>query len=253
LLRNYVAGGGRLVVDESDGDGSLRRLADQDASALPVRRLRTHTVAGTWGWQAPADPLTSGIDLSEFADPSYAESGRWDVQAAGVQRWARPVLSSAGSVVVAAGGIGRGESIWSGIGLPYHAASFGSSVEAALIGRLLDARDPVAAPDAEARFVNSQRREITVGADARGVLFKEHFAGGWHAETGGQDLRIASAGPGMMYVALPPDHGRVTVVLSYRTGVVEKLGWAVSLLALIGVLVPIARRPRWWRRGDANP
>ena len=253
LLRDYIATGGRLVVEESDGDGSLGRLADQHDSVLPVRRPRTHTVSGTWGWQAPADRLTSGIDLSEFARPSYAGSGRWDVQAAAVQRWARPVLSSAGALVMAAGDIGRGESIWSGIGLPYHAASFGSSVEADLIGRLLDARDPEAAPDAETRFVNSQRREITVGADARGVLFKEHYARGWHAEAGQQALRIASAGPGMMYVALPPGHGSTTVVLSYRTSPVEKLGYALSALTLLGALLAVlARRRQAWRQRRAE-
>jgi hypothetical protein len=158
------------------------------------------------------------------------------------------LLSAGPSVVAVVGEIGRGESIWSGIGLPYHAASLHSSVEAALIGRLLDARESEPAPASDARFVNSQRREVAVGATARGVLFKERYADGWHARSGDQDLRIEPAGPGMMYVALPPGHGPATVILSYRTSPVEKLGYAVSLLALLGVVVALvwrrSRRPR---------
>ncbi|MEP6762291.1 MAG: DUF6541 family protein [Sporichthyaceae bacterium] len=254
MLRDYVTRGGRLVVEDSDDDSSVAALTDQDGSVLPVRRPRTRTVTTTWNWRAPVEPLTAGIDLSEFAPPSYAGSGRWDVRAVpDVRRWARPLLSTGSSVVAAAGEIGRGESIWSGIGLPYHAASFGSSVESDLIGQLLDApRDPQSTPASAARFVHSQRREITVGPDAGGVLFKERYAEGWHARTGDQDLRIASAGPGMMYVALPSGHGSVTVVLTYRTSPVEKVGYAVSLLALLGVLTALARRPRRWRRADSN-
>jgi hypothetical protein len=252
-LRDYVTGGGRLVVEDSDADSSLAKLADEDNSVLPVSRQRTRAVSWPWDWQAAAEPLTAGINLSEFAPPSYAGSGHWDVQAAaGVRRWARPLLSAGPSVVAVVGEIGRGESIWSGIGLPYHAASFGSSVESDLIGRLLDARDNQPAPASDARFVNSQRREIAVGPDAVGVLFKERYADGWHARAGDRDLRIASAGPGMMYVALPAGHGTATVVLTYRTSPVEKVGYAVSLLALVGVLAALARRPRRWRRADSS-
>ena len=207
----------------------------------------------TWAWRAPVEPLTAWIDLSEFAAPSYAGSGRWDVQAArAVRPWARPVLSSGPWVVAAVGELGRGESIWSGIGLPYHAASFGSSVESNLIGRLLDARQPEPAPASDARFVNSQQREITVGSDAGGVLFKERYAPGWHARSGDQDLRIAPAGPGMMYVALPPGHDTATVVLTYRRSPVEKVGYAVSLLALVGALGVLVLRPRRRRRARAQ-
>jgi hypothetical protein len=249
LLRDYVTTGGRLVVEDSDPGSSVARLADQDGSVLPIERQRLRTVTGTWEWRAPVEPLTAGIDLSRFARPSYGGSNQWDVQSAvDLRSWARPVLSAGPSVVAVAGEIGRGESIWSGIGLPYHAASLHSSVEAELLGRLLDARESAPAPASEARFVNSQRREITMGANARGVLFKERYADGWHARSGDRDLRVEPAGPGMMHVALPPGHGPATVVLSYRTSPVEKAGYAVSLLALLSVVVALvwrrSRRPR---------
>ena len=250
LLRDYVTKGGRLVVEDSDAGSGIARLAEQDLSVLPMGKQRIRTVTGTWEWRAPVEPLTSGIDLSRFAHPSYAGSGQWDVQAAsGLRTWARPLLSAGPSVVAVVGEIGRGQSIWSGIGLPYHAASFQSTVEADLIGRLLDARESEPAPASDVRFVNSQRREITVAANARGVLFKERYADGWHARSGTQDLRIEPAGPGMMYVALPPGHGPATVVLSYRTSPVEQVGYVVSLLALAAVLLAIlAFRPQAWRR-----
>ncbi len=85
------------------------------------------------------------------------------------------------------------------------------------------------------------------------MLFKERYADGWRARSGDEDLLIEPAGPGMMYVALPPGHGPATVVLSYRTSPVEKVGYVVSLLALLGVAVALVLRPRWWRRGDSNP
>ena len=87
-----------------------------------------------------------------------------------------------------------------------------------------------------------------MGPDARGVLVKEHFASGWHAESGGRELAVRPAGPGMMYVALPADSasddaGAGTVVLTYRTDPIEKIGWAVSLLTLLGLIVALS-----WRR-----
>ena len=254
LLRDYVTRGGRLVLDEADEAGGVRRLAGVTDSVVPVRQTRTRTVRDTWAFEARAHPVTSDIDLDAFGPPSYAGTSRWDVQAVdGVRSWARPLLSTRGAVVAAAGGIGRGESLWIGIGLPYHAASFASADEAALLGRLLGAQDAdaveIAAPRSSARFVNSQHREIAVGPEARGVLVKEHFARGWHAESDGRELAVRPAGPGMMYVALPVEaaadkgNGASTVVLTYRTDPIEKVGWAVSLLTLLGLFVALA-----WRR-----
>ena len=222
LLRDFVTKGGRLVVDDSDTGSGVARLADQDLSVLPMGKQRIRTVTGSWEWRAPVEPLTAGIDLSRFARPSYAASNQWDVQSAlELRSWARPLLSAGPSVVAVVGEIGQGESIWSGIGLPYHAASFHSSVEAELIARLLDARESEPAPQADARFVTSERREITVGADARGVLFKERYADGWHARSGeagpadrarrpGDDVRRAAARtwPGDGGPELPDESGR---------------------------------------------
>jgi hypothetical protein len=156
-------------------------------------------------------------------------------------------LTSGSSVVTAVRQLGAGSVAWSGIGLPYHASVFGSVDEGVFLGRLLSADiTPAVEPMNKATFVNSGRREIVAGADARGILLKEHLAADWHATVNGREVPLWSAGPGMMWVALPEHHGDVHVVFAYRLGAVEKAGLGLSGVALLVTLI-LCLSGRLWR------
>jgi hypothetical protein len=134
------------------------------------------------------------------------------------------------------------------MGLPYHASVFHSVDEGTFLGHLLSAdSEPAANPTQTATFVNSERREITAASGARGVLLKEHLAPDWHASVNGREVPLWSAGPGLMWVALPQHHGVVHVVFEYRLGLVERMGYGLSGLALL-VTLALALSGRLWRR-----
>jgi hypothetical protein len=153
-------------------------------------------------------------------------------------------------MVMASGRYGAGQALWSGMNLPYHVAIFRNPVESGFLVRILDAvarGRHVAAPQYTARYVNAQRLEITVSAEARGVLLKETASAQWHATVNGREAKIYTAGPGMMYVPVSSAQRPTTVVFQYRASIVETLGWTLTgaaLLALVGLGLGIRSRLR---------
>ncbi len=250
-LRRYAAGGGHLVVSDADAAGPARDLLAADSTLLPVSALRRRTVIDRWNWHTGADQAFAGVDLTAFAPPSYAGSGTWEVEVGQLISGGTAVLTSGKRLLAASHSLGRGDVTWDGFALPYHAASAKVATEGRLLGNLLGAR-ATAPVVARTRFVSSEHRTVTVGPDARGVLVKEHLAPDWHATAGGHELTVRAAGPGMMWVSLPRDHRRTTVVLDYRLGLVERAGFALSGLAVI-VLVLLAGLVVAWRRRRRGP
>lgn len=247
-LTNYVRGGGHLVIDDSERDGVAHQLVGTHQNPLPIKATSRVTVLRDWDWTVGDDPALQGIDTGKFGPPSYLDSGTWAVESGTLSRTARAALTSGSHVVAAQRDLGAGHVTWSGIGLPFHASVFESVDEGTFVGRLLSAdATPGADPVGKATFVNSERRELTAGPDARGVLLKEHLAPGWHGTVNGREVRLWSAGPGLMWVSLPEHHGAVHVVFAYRLEPVEKAGYGLSGLALLLTLA-LTLSGRLWRR-----
>jgi hypothetical protein len=251
-LSAYARGGGRLVVDDSELDGVAHQLVDARQNPLPIKAINRVSVLRHWDWTAASDPVLQGIDTTAFGPPSYAGSGVWEVEAGTLDRDASALLTSGAHVVTATHRLGTGRVTWSGMGLPYHASVFPSVDEGSFLGRLLSADfTPTTDPEQTASFVNSERREIAAGPDARGVLLKEHLAPDWHASINGREVPLWSAGPGLMWVSLPEHHAGVRVVFEYRLGLVEKAGYGLSGFALL-VTLALALSGRFWRRLTAT-
>jgi hypothetical protein len=251
-LRAYARGGGRLVVDDSELDGVAHQLMNTRQNPLPIKAINRVGVQRHWDWTVADDPVLQGIDTAAFGPPSYAGSGVWEVEAGTPVRGASALLTSGTHVVTATNTLGAGRVTWSGMGLPYHASVFQSVDEGTFLGHLLSAdSEPATNPEQTATFVNSERREITAGSDARGVLLKEHLAPDWHASVNGHEVPLWSAGPGLMWVFLPAHQGAVHVVFEYRLGLVEKVGYGLSGLALL-VTLALALSGRLWRRLTAT-
>lgn len=107
-----------------------------------------------------------------------------------------------------------------------------------------------------AKFVNNQRREVVIGDKFKGVLLKETYFPNWHAilkttannREKTTDLRIFQAGPGMMYVLLPVDYTiPAKVVFEYRLSLIEKIGFLISFVTLILIILSLLRVD-WKRR-----
>ncbi len=247
-LHRYASRGGHVVVADPDRDGPAERLLQADRGLMPISSLHRRTVRGSWDWHTAGDAALAGVDLDAFGPPSYADSGSWEVEAGRLARKGRPVLRSGGSLVTATRRLGRGNVTWEGFGLPYHAADSRAAAEGRFLGNLLGAA-PTRPVPAQVRFITSERRTVVVGRTARGVLVKEHFAPDWHATSAGRELTLRAAGPGMMWVQLPAQHGRMRIVLDYRLGTVERAGFAVSGFALLVLVLligaaAVGRRPR---------
>ena len=247
-LRRYASRGGQVVVADPDHDGPARSLLRADPGMMPISSLHRRTVSGSWDWHASGGGALTGVDLDAFGPPSFAGTGSWEVEAGRLAREGRPVLRSGGSLVTANRRLGRGGVTWEGFALPYHAADSRAAAEGRFLGNLLGAAPTPPVP-AQVRFMDSERRTVVVGRRARGVLVKEHLAPDWHATSAGRELPLRAAGPGMMWVQLPAQHGRMRIVLDYRLGTVERAGFAVSGVALLVLLLlfgaaAIGRRPR---------
>ncbi|MDQ1643706.1 MAG: hypothetical protein QOJ90_3057 [Actinomycetota bacterium] len=251
LLHEYVLRGGGLMMDTADNLPGIRAVAEQPDSPFPSADMRTKVIRGPgWDWITEGDSLTDGADLNAFGAASFAGQNRWEVASANSLRpWAHAVLQSHGLTVVAAGTIGKGTVVWSGIGLPYHVDAFTSQTEGAFLGRLILATTgpPVAEPVTyRAEFVNSEHRRITVDGAAGGVLLKEQSSPNWHATVNGVETPIYLAGPGMMWVPLPAGTpGRVVVAVDYRLSTLERLGYLISILAGLLLLLLFAWPPLW--------
>jgi hypothetical protein len=251
-LNKYVRGGGHLVVDDSEHNGVADELADTQQNPLPVKAINRVEVSREWDWTVADDPVLQGIDTAAFGPPSFAGSGAWEVEAGTPVRGATSLLSSGTHVVAATSTLGAGQVTWSGMGLPYHASVFQSAEEGTLLGRVLSAdAEPATDLEQSTTFVNSERREITAGPDARGVLLKEHLAPDWHASVNGREVPLWSAGPGLMWVSLPHHDASVRVVFEYRLGLVEQSGYGLSGLALL-VTLALALSGGLWRRLTAT-
>jgi hypothetical protein len=244
MLGDFVRGGGGLFVDGAENSPEVSRLAGLPGSPFPVATVAQTTVPDTgWAWTAGPDPTVVAADLPAFGPPAYATSGGWSTETATrLQPGAHEVLATHGHTVAAAGAYGSGQVFWEGLNLPYHLNVFRSEAEAGFLARaLLSVVKAAPAPTKDsATYVNPQSWQVST-AGARGVLFKEQDAPGWHATANGKPTPIYPAGPGMMWVPLTGS-GPVTVALTYRLSSVEKLGFAGSFGTLIAMAVLLLSR-----------
>jgi hypothetical protein len=247
MLDDYVQGGGALLVEANNSP-----LADTNQSPAPIpgSSIRAARVGPDWKLSSGSSQVTEGVDLGSFA-PAVYNGGPWGISyipEAAISSWARPVLFSDGRPVVVAGTLGAGHVLWSGMNLPYHAASTRNADESRLLASAISWAAPTAAsgPTFQADFVNPEMRKVTVTSPAEGVLLKESWVPNWQASLNGQTTPIYRAGPDFMYVPIGNRTG--TVELEFTRTAVEWTGDALSIAAVVGligwVIEPWIRRRR---------
>jgi hypothetical protein len=250
LLEAYVRGGGGLLIE--GGPPALAQTANAP-SPIPGAVIKRKAIGPDWKL-THAGQVDNDVALAGFA-PAVCNGGPWGVSympKSSIASWAEPVLLSDGDPVVVAGELGRGRVTWSGMNLPYHAASTRTEVESRLLGEEIAWTAPrqSAAPEFTATFVNPQSRRVSAGAGATGVLFKESWVPNWQATVNGSDAKVYRAGPDFMYVPIPPTATSPALVkLDFVHTPPEIAGDSISVLTLVGILGWLALGLRRRRRG----
>jgi hypothetical protein len=256
LLNGYVRAGGGLIIESS---GSPLAGGPEIKEPIPIMGASRQDVTADWQFKAASSPITDGIDFTSFGPPDYG-GGPWTVSAAsGVRSWARTVLWSGADAVVVAGQLGQGRVVWSGLNLPFHTDRYRSAEESRfLTGATVWASrsNNYATATSSARRIGPQQTTISVGSNARGVLFKETWFDRWHAYVNGRQVGVLRAGPGFMYILLPQDtRFPAAVQWRYEKSVVDWAGIVVSGATLVALITwprwggPIRKSLRvWWDR-----
>lgn len=238
LLGSYVVGGGNLLVE---ANGSPLNAAASVAAPIPGSSIATAQVGPDWKLSAGQSPITAGVQLADF-DPAVYDGAPWGISyipQTAIAPWAAPVLLSDGRPVVVAGTLGAGHVVWSGMNLPYHAATTRNAAESRLLAGEITWTAPkhAAAPSYQAEFVNPQLRRVSVSSETDGVLFKENFVANWSATIDGKPATIYRAGPDFMYVPLGPNaRYPATVEFVFARTALEWAGDGISLVSLVGLL-----------------
>jgi uncharacterized protein DUF6541 len=237
MLNSYVQGGGALFIEANN---SPLADANQAPAPIPGSSIRVARIGPDWNLTTGSSQVTEGVNLGSFA-PAVYNGGAWGISyipEAAINSWAQPVLLSDGRPVVVAGTLGAGRVVWSGMNLPYHAASTRNVAESRLLANAISWAAPAAssAPTFQADFVNPELRKVTVTSPAKGVLLKESWVPNWQASVNGHLMTIYRAGPDFMYVPVRNETG--TVQFEFTRTAVEWAGDAISIAAVVGLI--------WW-------
>lgn len=228
-LERFVRAGGGLLVEDAN------RTRGTPGDPWPVRATQQRATGATWRFSDEAPRWQA----TPFALPTTG----WSVRSAGaVASWATPLARSDGAIVAAAGGLGRGRVVWTGVNLPYHARATATVDEADLFASLLQSVLPPRRPAQSVPMerLDPEHRTVDAPAGANGVLLKETWDARWRATVDGEPTPIHRAGPGFMWVPLDGP-ARVTVTAGRTTAELLGLGTsvlAVALLALFALGAP---------------
>lgn len=230
-LTDYVQAGGRLFIET----GRQYSMYYDTASApafLPMDSLRWRAVGSASPAIAPGPPIdATGIDATKFASLTY-ESGPWTSSVAGgaLRSWASPVLVADGVAVVAAGKLGQGRVVWSGMNYSTHVRLKSNLEEARMYARLmnwlLDGRhtDPV---EIGPRALREDGADLQVPGD--GWLLWREPATFASTSSGGA---LFSAGPGFL---LTPVRKGVETVIQRPTTAMRLASWVGAIASLLVV------------------
>ena len=175
LVQRYIEGGGRVFV-ETGWESSPYATIDHAPAYLPADAFAFRGVGQAPRLTFDGSAIGAALNAARFGDFRYGD-GPWNVSApaAPLRAWARPVLTAGDAPLIAAGQIGRGRVVWSGMNLVAHAASKGSESERAMYAAALSwLLDGVATAPRELEVSDLREDGGTVRAPSDGwVLWRE--------------------------------------------------------------------------------
>ena len=258
LLEAYVRGGGKLVIlSDPFKFKSLKSLP----SFYPIEKVKIEPVMErVWRVETSGDFPLKDVDFSRFS-PLVWEGAAWSASFTlneHVRSWARVWMWNQGFPVMVYGRLGRGEVLWVGLNLPYHALYHKNPYESLFLVELLRSLQPW---NSSWTFVEASRpnfETITMRVDKpfRGLLVKESYASGWRAtvtDSAGRSYhpKVYEAGLNMIYVFLPREAAYpLNVTLQYGFDLPTYVGFTLSLATLLLLILHALKSRRRLRREE---
>jgi len=192
-----------------------------------------------------------GVDLAKVGQPVWGTLP-WGMavgQIADLRSWAKPVLSKGNSVVIAAGQLGKGRVVWSGMNLFSHASDKASSEEYILIAKLFDyllggEKTTVGQLQMVRPYPDkAEFRLVTQTPGVSNIYWAETYTPYWkaYAYSGGnrKELKVYKSGPGFMSVFMPTTMTTTKVVfeLDMRRVFILAIATTLSVFILVTLFI----------------
>lgn len=238
ILNQYLDQGGRVLVEALP-----QKETQQWSTWAPVAESETIQLTNGWNFSSVKGEL-EGLSEKDFGPPVFGQDP-WKVSWGEPQVGAEVWLKTANHPVVLYKKVGKGEVIWSGINLPYHAESYRKEAEVYWLGRLfkIPSSKRKIAP-IEIKKNQPEKRKWIIPEKATGLVWKESwFPRRWRivwTDSQGQRQKVFSylAGPSLSYIPLPQEAVYPLIIeASYRLSFLEILGWVVSLATFLFLFV----------------
>lgn len=248
-LEEYVKNGGKLIIEtggeviETDSSVLADRSLDKLPEVFPVDVTRRDVPGEAWDFTIGQDPINEGIEFSNFSPPVY-EGVPWKLSSGqNIRPWAKILLAQKGQPIIAAGSLGSGKVIWSGLNLPYHFVYYLNQSEDKLFTNILGSMVNLEREENMniAKVNRSSPEKITVSGNGfSGVLLKETFDDGWQGRLvtpKDKDLKVYKAGLYFIYIRVPSSQGQIVATLNYRGSMTAWVTFILSLGTIIFIIL----------------
>lgn len=257
LLRSYVMDGGSVFIDTGwqyvSADWGLEKMGNTFISLLaepfPVSQTTWGGLGKSWDDAWLDQDFAENVSLAKFSPLVWGDF-EWGVAfSESVRSFAKPVLVKNGKTIVAAGELGKGKIVWSGLNLLAHALEAPTQNEdelrfiANIFSYLLGEKKTNFISDFTLyrSFPDELTIRLTAGVPAETTIyFRENFYPSWNAyalSNGDKvPLKILVAGPNFMAVTVPTLTQNDSVVFSFLPPKEMFIGSVVSLATIVLLL-----------------
>lgn len=239
VLSDYVKEGGKLIIETGQKVSETESISLPDV--FPMQETRMTVVDKSFNVELKDTELIKNVKEADFAplNTKYLPYSISETDQNSLRSWAKPVLLKDGKVILAYGVLGKGNVIWSGLNLPFHAIDNKNISEIKVFENILDLFFPDKVEQLEDFKVEHPTPEkIAVSAfQGKGFLIKENYNPGWNAKLNGKKVKIYKAGLFQMYVPFEDLGKEQTVELIYLGNPLHWVLFAVAFISFILVII----------------
>jgi hypothetical protein len=237
IIKKYVENGGRLLVEAYPGPEP-----QEWPIWFPVEESRLYEARDSWDFSQPTKGLNS-FSEADFGFPFY-KGHPWKIAAATPRDDSQIWLSTSEQPVVLQKEVGKGEIIWSGLNLPYHAEAFRNEFEIEVLSQLLKiSSEPQPTNEVLVKKNEPHHRAWVVEEKIKGLVWRETWFPRWKIswiDSQGKKGRAVSylAGPSLSYFLLPQEASYpLTIKADYQYQLSDNLGIGITVLTLLLLII----------------
>lgn len=249
LLNQYVKGGGKLIFDTGWQFEVPDYILDKAPEFMPFDSLVWQNLDVNSKFSVSPD--FAGVDTSKFGDLKYGDSS-WGVSIAqNLKSWANIDLSYDGKPLVVSGKYGKGDVAWIGFNIIAHAIAKDNTEEAKFFNGLVTnilGNKQISNLNTVYTRISPDKAEFDLQSSTTGnsgIYFRESYFPYWKAylQSGNKktNLKIEKAGPGFMYISLPPVTSGDKVILQIQISIQQKIADTISVAFGILALITFAK------------